>query len=182
VPIELEIDVAELEGFGLKLEASARDMERAVRTAANRTARWARTQIARGLAARLGVPKDALAGKRLTAKSGRSGAKVWIALNPLNAYKASPSQMAALIGPLRAGERRGLRAGGVDFAGAFVMTSKHGGKAAVQRRGRARFPLEAASLDVATPGTLEINSKVWPELNDRFLAFYREELDRRLGR
>lgn len=171
MPIELEIDAAELEGFALKLEASKRDMESSVRAAANKTARWARTQIARGLAARLGVPKDALAGRRLTAKSGRNGAKVWIALNPLNAYKAGPTQTA-----------RGLRAGGVDFAGAFVMSNAKGGKAAVRRKGSARLPLEAASLDVATPGTDEINSKVWPELNERFLEFYREELDRRLGR
>jgi len=171
VPIELDIDLAELEGFALKLEASRRDMEGAVRSAANKTARWARTQIARGLAGRLGVPTAALAGKRLKAKSSRNGARVWIALAPLNAYKAGPTKTA-----------RGLRAGRTDFAGAFVIAGKHGGRAAVQRRGSARLPLLAASLDIATPATDEINSKVWPALNEQFITFYRAELDRRLGR
>lgn len=167
MPVIVEIDAAELDGLALSLNVVRKEAERAVRVAANRTARWARVQIARGLGARLGVPQSLLAGKRLTAKSGRSGAKVWIALNPLNAAAAGARETG-----------RGLRAGRTDFPGSFLIKGKHGGKAAVHRAGRARTPLEASSFDVMAAAPAEINRKAWPALNERFLEFYREELER----
>lgn len=171
MPVVVELDADELEHLARELDLDRKAMERAVRVAAGRTARWARTQISRGLASRLGLPAKLLAGKRLTAKSGRSGARVWVALNPVNAARAGAEKTA-----------HGLRAAGRDFFGAFSLKSKHGGRAAVRRAGRARTPLEAASFDVVSAAPEEINGKAWPALNERFLAFYGEELERRASR
>lgn len=167
MPIVIDIDAAELEHMAAALHLTARDMEQASRVAATRVARWARSQIARGLASRLGISQAALGGRRLTVKSGRSGARVWIALNPLNAANASPSRTS-----------RGLRAGNTTFDRAFVMAGRYG-RAAMRRAGRARKPLEAASLDVLEAADAAITQEAWPELNARFLAFYTEELERR---
>lgn len=166
MPFVLEFDEAALEAMASELELTQRDIERAIAVAASRTARWARSQIARGLASRLGVSQAVLSGKRLTAKSGRSSARVWVALNPLNLASAGATATA-----------RGLRAGRQSMDGAFLMKGRYG-KAAMRRQGRKRKPLEAASIDVLNEGTPAIN-QAWPALNERFLAFYAEELERR---
>ena len=169
MPLVVDIDIAELEGMAAALELTGRDMEAAARVAAGRAARWARTQIARGLASRLGVPATLLGGRRVSVKSGRSGARIWIALNPLNAANANPRETG-----------RGLRAGRETFEGAFMIKGRHGhGRAAVRRQGRGRKPLAAASLDVLAVADAAINREAWPALNDRFLAFYAEELERK---
>lgn len=171
MPVLVDIDAAELEGMALHLELTRKAAEQAVRAAANRTARWARVQIARGLASRLGLSPQLFMGKRLQAKSGRTGARVWIALNPLNAAAAGAKEAAG-----------GLRAGRADFRGAFLAKGKFGGRTALRRQGRARTPLEAAGFDVLRVADAEINRKAWPALNEKFLAFYVEELERRVGR
>lgn len=171
MPVLVDIDAAELEGMALHLDLTRKAAEQAVRAAANRTARWARVQIARGLASRLGISASLLQGKRLTAKAGRSGARVWIALNPLNAAQAGARSAPG-----------GLRAGRSDFRGAFLAKGKYGGRAALRRVGRSRLPLEGAGFDVLAAAPDEINRKAWPALNDRFLEFYTEELERRVGR
>lgn len=171
MPVVVDIDAAELEGMALRLDLTRKAAEQAVRAAAGRTARWARVQIARGLASRLGISPSLLQGKRLKASAGRNGARVWIALNPLNAAQAGARTAPA-----------GLRAGRADFRGAFLANGKFGGKAALRRAGRSRLPLESAGFDVLGAAPDEINRKAWPALNEKFLAFYGEELERRSGR
>lgn len=172
MPVLVDIDADELEGMALRLDLTRKAAEQAVRAAAGRAARWARVQIARGLASRLGISPSVLQGKRLTAKVGRSGARVWIALNPLNAAQAGARSAPG-----------GLRAGRTDFRGAFLAKGQFGGgKAALRRAGRSRLPLESAGFDVLGAAPDEINRKAWPALNEKFLEFYGEELERRAGR
>ena len=166
MPIVVTIDADELEGIGELFDAAPSLMMRAARIAANRTVRWARTQIARGLSARLGAPIGAISA-RVLARPGRGRpASVWIALNPLNAAKANPS--------VRGG---GLSAGREYFHGAFLAQGRYGGQAGLRRKGRGRLPLEAASLDVLSPGDEQIREH-WPSVNERFLDEYRRELER----
>lgn len=172
MPLLVDIDAAELDGIALHLQATRRAAEQAVRAAATRVARWARVQIARGLGARLGLSPQLLQGKRMAVKAGRTGARVWIALNALNAAAAGAKETAG-----------GLRAGRSDFRGAFIVAKgKYGGRSALRRQGRARVPLEAAGFDVLGAADAEINRKAWPEMNEKFLAFFREELERRMDR
>jgi hypothetical protein len=171
VPVVVDIDAAELEGMALHLDLNRKAAEQAVRAAANRTARWARVQIARGLASRLGISPSVLQGKRLQAKAGRTGARVWIALNPLNVAQAGAKTAPG-----------GLRAGRSDFRGAFLAKGRYGGRAGLRRAGRSRLPLESAAFDVLAAAPDEINRKAWPALNDKFIELYREELERRVGR
>lgn len=167
MPFVLSIDADQLEGMALLVGLTRDAMVKASKRAARRAVRWGRVQVARGLAARLGVPQGALAGRRMKASSRRNGARLWIALNPLNVAKANPRKYA-----------KGIRAGRQEFEGAFVMSSKRGGLAGVRRKGSARYPLESAAFNVLTPGMDEIERKTWPALNEQFLAFYREELER----
>ena len=171
MPLLVDIDAAELDGIALHLQATRRAAEQALRAAASRVARWARVQIARGLAARLGLSPQLLQGKRMAVKAGRTGARIWIALNQLNAAAAGARETAG-----------GLRAGRADFRGAFLANGKYGGRAALRRQGRARVPLEAAGFDVLGAAATEIDRKAWPALNEKFLAFFREELERRMDR
>ena len=170
MPLVIEIDPTELEGLALSLDLDKKAMQRAARVAANRAIRWARVQVARGLSTRLGVPQTAFMRrtKERNAKGRGSRASLWIALNPLNAAKAGARKTAT-----------GLRAGNVDLPGAFIGKGRYGGRVAMQRKGAARYPLKAASLDVLTAGREVINLQTWPELQARFLGFYTEELERR---
>src|SRR5688572_8279490 len=154
----------ELAGLAAKLDAEGRVMRNAARVAANRTVRWARLQLQRGLAARLQVPQVALKGrlKALTANRARSSAAVWIALRPLNIVRTRPRAT-----------RHGLAAGGQDFAGAFVGQGKYGGKVAMRRKSQSRTPLEGVSLDVARAARPLIETSSWPRIQEQFIRFYR---------
>lgn len=170
MPLVIEIDAAELEGIALALEVDKRTMQRAARAAANKAMRWVRMHVARGLSSRLGVPQAAIT-KRLKERKARgssSRASVWIGLSALNIARVNPRKTAT-----------GLRAGKQEFVGAFVGRGKYGGRVAMRRKGRARYPLEAASLDVLTPGREFIGREAWPGLNERFIELYRAELERR---
>lgn len=167
--IRLELDLDELEGLAARFDVAGRAMERAALVAANRAVRWARVQLQRGLAARLGVPQNALQGrlKALVARR-RGSAAVWIALAPLNVVRARPKVT-----------RTGVAAAGRDFEGAFVGRGRYGGRAGLRRKGAARTPLEAVSLDVAGVGVPLIRLQAWPELEAQFLRLYVAELERR---
>jgi len=170
MPAVVEIDAAELEGLALSLNVDRETMLAAAKTAANRAIAWARVQVARGLSERLGVRQESLE-KRLRprkAEGKNTRASLWIALNPLNAERANPTKTAT-----------GLRAGNRDFPGAFLARGRYGGRVAVRRKGAARTPLEAASFDVMAIAPQAITRGTWPGLNDRFIAFYQEELEAR---
>lgn len=165
MPIVMTVDADELAGIANLLGAAPDLMMRAARTSANRTVRWARTQIARGLASRLGVPAGPVSARVKARPSSGRPASVWIALNPLNAGKVGRES------------GRGLVAGREYFHRAFFAKGRYGGRAGLKRVGRARLPLEAASIDVLGPGGEEIGV-AWPAMNDRFVAEYRRELER----
>lgn len=170
MPLVVDIDAAELEGLALRLEVDKKAMLAAIRRAANRAVAWGKTQIARGLSSRLGVPTRAM-DKRLRARKASvraTRASLWVALNPLNAERAGASATAI-----------GLRAGGRDFVGAFVATGRFGGKAAMRRVGNSRLPLESAAFDVIAEAPRVVTGESWPGLNEKFLEFYMQELERR---
>jgi hypothetical protein len=161
----MTVDAEELAGIATLLGAAPELMMRASRTAANRTVRWARTQIARGLASRLGVAAGPVSARVKSRPGTGRPASVWIALNPLNTGKVGRES------------GRGIVAGREYFHRAFFAQGKFGGRAGLRRVGRSRLPLEAASVDVLGPGGEEIKV-AWPAMNDRFLAEYRRELER----
>jgi hypothetical protein len=167
VPIVAEIDAGELEGLALSLQVDRRAMEAAAAAAARRAISWARTQIARGLAARLGVREQSIS-KRLKQRSKGKRTSLWIALNPLNL---------ASVGHTKASG--GLRAGAREYHGGFVARGRYGGRVAMRRAGSSRTPLVAVSIDVLAVAPSEISRGAWPGLNERFIAFYQEELARR---
>lgn len=170
MPLLVEIDLDELAGLAAKLDADGRVMRGAAQAAANRTVRWARSQVQRELAGRLGVPQGALKGrlKALAARRGRTTAALWIALLPLNVVRARPRRT-----------RRGLSTAREDFPAAFVGSGKYGGKVAMRRKGEPRTPLEAVSLDVATAAKPLLTSHSWPRIQEQFIRYYRAELERR---
>lgn len=172
MPIVIHIDPAEIEGLALNLEVDRRAMLAAQRAAANRAARWARVAVARGMAQKLGVPQSVLTSKRVRVRkagAGKSRASVWVGLNPINVAGLNPRRTAS-----------GLRAAGKDFPGAFVARGKYGARVAYRRRGRARYPLDAVAINVLSAAPKLIGKGAWPELNAKFLEFYRAELARRV--
>lgn len=173
MPLVVEIDADSLEGMALKLDLAKRDMEAAARAAVNRTVRWARMQVARGMAARLGIGQGVI-GKRVKARGAKgrnTRGQVWVGLDPLNVASAKPRKTP-----------RGLRAGRQDFPGAFIGKGRYGGQVAYRRAGKARYPLEAVAFDLKSLAPELIDRGAWPELNAKFLEFYQAELERRVGR
>lgn len=171
MPALVEIDTDELHGLALALEVDRKTMEAAIRVAANRAIAWARVQVARGMSQRLGIRESSIA-KRLKERKANSSSKkasVWIALNPLNAERANPKKTPT-----------GLKAGNQEFRGAFLAHGKYGGGlVAMRRKGKARKPLEGASFDILAIAPAMLTRGTWPGLNERFLAFYKEELERK---
>lgn len=169
MPIVATIDTSELEGLAASLEVDRRAMEEAAAAAARRAISWARTQVARGLASRLGVGQQSIS-KRLRERRKGARSSLWIALNPLNVASVAHSKTAS-----------GLRAAAREFRGGFVARGRYGGRVAMKRAGSSRTPLVAVSIDVLAQAPSEISRGTWPGLNERFLAFYLEELERRKG-
>lgn len=172
MPYVLTVSTAELEGIALTLGADQKVMVAAARSAATRAARWARVQVSRGLPARVGIPSDVLDMKKRTAvRSRAASAKLWIGLNPVGAIRGNPVQTAS-----------GVQAFGRQFSHAFVMRTRKGGRTVVRRRGGQRLPLDVMRADVEDGAAEYIDGTAWPGLNERFLALYRAELDKRGGR
>jgi hypothetical protein len=162
--------MGDLSHFASELETDARTMERAAKTAANATVRWAAAQLQRGLAARLGIPPGAIRErlKAMLSKSKGPRAGVWVGLRPLNVVRAGAKP-----------SRVGLKVGRQEFPGAFLAKGTDGKKAGLRRKGKARFPLEAASLDVNGAAVPLIRTTVWPAMQAEFIRRFRAELERR---
>ena len=92
---------------------------------------------------------------------------MWVALRPLNVARVGPRKT-----------RRGLSGAGQHFDDAFVAKARYG-RAALRRKGKARTPLEAVSLDVHIAAEPAIDLRIWPRMQEQFIRFYQAELERR---
>ena len=138
MPFELTIDAEDLEDIVRAVGATEAQAVRALKRAGRHAARWTGTRVVRRVSKSTKIQQKVLRTRRGKAHGNAAG--VWFGLNPVGVGRLKPRQ-----------NRRGVRAGGQQYDGAFVR-SKGAGPVVYKRRGADRLPIEALRLPIYRQG------------------------------
>lgn len=139
--LHVKVDDSRLAIIAAELEAIPEQVEKAMRSAINRTVKWMQTRARRALMDELNIPSKVIRARLRYAlyniESGRG--RVWFGLDPVSVMRLSPRQT-----------KTGVTARGEQYQHAFIARGRNGNKHVFIRTGKGRKPLEAVYKDLAT--------------------------------
>lgn len=136
MPVEIQIQSKELVDLVEQFNAiDAKKLERAMKRAARKAARWVSTRTIRAVSKETRIQQKVIRNRRKNARGGKTG--VWLGLNPVGVGRLNPKQT-----------KTGVRAARQTYTGAFILPS---GAVAV-REGRARLPIATLRIPIYDRG------------------------------
>ena len=164
--IELRPNLEGLDAVARQLTATPRQVDRALRITVNRMAGWLRRKSAREVSNELRIGLDVLRYRIRTLRRGGGGdrsASLWFGLNPIALTHLNPREVA-----------RGVKGGPAYVKGGFLAKGQ-----AFKRRGKARLPIERATLPIQEQADKALDAVVAGiEFERRFLDTFERELTR----
>lgn len=164
--IELRPALQGLERIAGQLDATPKQVDRALRITTNRMAAWLRRKAGRELSKDLRVGLDVLRYRMKSLRrgfAGNRGSKLWFGLNPLAVKYLDPRQVA-----------RGVKAGPTFTRGGFMAKGQ-----VFKRRGRERLPIDQAVYPIQQQADATLEGVVASsDFERRFLDTFERELTR----
>lgn len=141
------------------VKANLKAGEIAYKRAFKKTLKWFQTQAIKKATSELGVKRSALKGRWFANVAEGS---LWVGLNPIPVHRTGKPRQ----------NKRGAKAGGIQYDGAFVMNDK----LVMMRTSKARLPIEMVTREVSDDVQIAIH-KVRPLAVARFKEIYKQELN-----
>lgn len=141
------------------IKADLKAGELAYKRAFKKTLKWFQSNAIKAATKELGVRRSALKGRWFANVSENS---LWVGLNPLPVHRyGKPRQ-----------NKRGVKSGGQQYDGAFVMNEK----LVMIRTSKARLPIEVVTKEISDDVKTAIH-RVRPLAIARFRELYKQELN-----
>lgn len=169
--INLDLDVEGIERTARDLQATQAQIQKALKSALAKLARWLRTQSLRGLSTKLEISQKVLRRRLKTFKvkhsANGSEVTIWYGLNPI-----------ALIYLGARRTQKGVTAGKRRVEGGFIATSKRQGPQVFKRRGAARLPIDPQRADVSDQANVYIEDNLLgtAAYDQQFMKLFTHEL------
>ncbi|WP_414451505.1 phage tail protein [Burkholderia sp. 22PA0099] len=138
--MKVEIDVKGASAVLASLPPAA--MQAAWRRTLRKTSAWIRSQTAKEVGDETGIQKKLLRQRMYFYMRSADTGKVWLGLNPIDAHR---------LGAVRR-TKAGMRAGKVQFDGAWRKTKAQPRGPIFRRTGKARTPFERVTMEWAQSG------------------------------
>ncbi|MCP3940517.1 MAG: hypothetical protein GY710_03430 [Desulfobacteraceae bacterium] len=139
--LDIDVDTGDLQQLALDLSATPKEVDRALRSTANRMAGWLKTKSAAGISKKLDIPQKVLRKRIHTLKSSRGKGsnekKIWFGLNPISLMSLNPKKTAS-----------GIKARGITVNGGFISMGKNRRLNVFKRRGKKRLPIDKQSVGI----------------------------------
>lgn len=166
--IDLRASLMGLDRIAGQLDATPKQVDRALRITTNRMAAFLRRKAARELSKDLRVSLDVLRYRMKSLKAGGYNqgahkARVWFGLNPLALKHLGPRQVA-----------KGVKAGPLYVKGAFMAKGQ-----VFKRLGRKRLPIDQVTYPIRRPADETLEGVISDSgFERRFLDTFERELTR----
>lgn len=170
--IDLQINSAGIRSTIEALDASERQIERALASTLNRLGAWAKAQATDSMSKGLRMNKTTIRRRlrvtRARASGGKTSITVWMGQNPISVLYLGARQTST-----------GVKArGGRDYRHAFIATMSSGKRGVFKRRDKKRLKIDLQREDIEreTDRLLADDLAKSPLLEARFFGIFEREL------
>lgn len=165
---QLQIQPDELLKIAEKFAATQKQFEQALNRSLKRTARHARTTLAKEVSKSLKIRSKTIKNRIILDLHGNDKSlRLWIGLNPIGLHRLNPKQ-----------NKSGTKFGrGNTRKGAFLVHMPNGSRLVMKRKRQSAYPLEKQSLNIFETGIAAIEAKVIPAIESTILVHFERELN-----